>query len=125
MSPIPEISWQAAVAIVGSVVAIVTGLFGYLRSSSHNDSKKQSNLGSISYAQFSDLKDHISEIESEIKLLRQTTIINAKTTDELKQSLREQIKSNNERTSRDIAILNEKLDKITNVVMKILSDERL
>lgn len=114
-----EITWQVAFTIVGSVVAIVTGIFGYLYSLRRNSLKNGKPPSSITdiehvHSRISEVKNRVSPLESDIKVIL-TRISN----------LQKQLDESQERDQRDFARITEKVDKLTDILMKILSDDRL
>lgn len=125
-----QISWEAAFAIVGSIVAIVTGLFGYLiktrNGSSENRGPKQlsgsletrvalmEDQVQLTRAVISETKDRVAVTEGDARLLN-TKI----------DGVHIQLTKHEERDVRDFEAVNKKLDRITDVVLELLTNEKL
>lgn len=94
----PALGWPAAVAIVGSVVTIIIGICTYLI----NASKSQPPASVPE-------QPHIQTSGVEIKI----------------DNLQKQIDDHEKRDIRDFEIINGKFDKLQELLVKILSDDRL
>lgn len=125
-----QISWEAAFAIVGSIVAIVTGLFGYLiktRNDSLGNRGPKQPPGSLetrvalvesqmqlAHTRISETKDRVAVTEGDAKSL--STKIDG---------VHSQLTKHEDRDVRDFEAVNKKLDKITDVVLELLTNEKL
>ena len=110
------LTWQAALAILGSVVAVVTGLFGYLIKvhSSEKHSKLPPDHVENLHSRISELKDRVSSVEADSKVALSKM-----------ESIEKQLDDHEGRDERDFAQLNEKIDKVTDILLKILTDQKL
>jgi hypothetical protein len=115
-----SLTWQAAFAIVASVVTITIGVFGYLiKVKSKNNIKQEAKsledkaLERIK-ADNVEIKERLVVIESEIKLLVQ----HGKNTNR-------RIDDHEEQDRREFTHLENKIDKLTDILMRILSDDKL
>ena len=112
-----SLTWQAAFAIVASVVAIVTGLFGYMISARKTAAKHKDvpvEDAQLIHTRISELKDRLGQVETDTKVA--LTSIKA---------LQKQLDDHEERDSRDSERLHDKMDRMTEILMKILTDEKL
>ena len=129
------LSIPEAFAIVGSVAAIVFGAFMYVRrmqnpplSSTpppidpvkHSDTNlkecKQEVDGSLQlqHDRISALKDRIADCDAEIRLAASKI-----------DNIQKMLCDHEDRDVRDFGVLNQKLDKLTDIIIKILSDDKL
>ena len=123
------LSWQATVAIVGSVVAIVTGIFGYLIKSRDTIRNKDIEVLSSDISdlrnRITNVKDHLTTAETDIKLITQRSSNSQSAIESYEQILERRLEDHITRSRSDFSALSTKLDKVTDVIMKMLSDERL
>jgi len=114
-----------AFAIVGSVVTVVFGIFGYLLKTRNDPPKSrpafQKSAQQIvedriqhAHDRISNLKDQVVNADADVRLLNSKIDNMQKTIDD-----------HEERDIRDFDVLNKKIDKLTDIVIKILSDESL
>ncbi len=125
------LSIPEAFAIIGSVAAIVFGGFLYVRrmqnhpmadvtpTPSPDDNLKECKTQvddqlQLQHERISTLKDRITECHAELRLALSKIDNNEKMLDD-----------HEERDMRDFAALNQKFDKLTDIVIKILSDDKL
>lgn len=116
------LSTQAMFAILGSVVIITTGLLGYLlriNSTNVNDTRKI--VKEDIFIKFeeihtlvSELRDRVHVVESEIKVL--TAGMSAE---------EYQLHEHEGRNAREISQLNSKVEKLTEILLRVLSDDKL
>jgi hypothetical protein len=122
---ITGLTWPAAFTIVGTVVTIVVGLFGYIKSCMHQPVVLQPDQAVPSLGQaeppsvqdihvrISALKDTVAEIDSDLKVI-EIRLSGVKT-------------SLTDHESRDVAdfkALSEKVEKIMGIIVEMLKDER-
>ncbi len=125
------LSIAEAVAIVGSVAAIVFGAFLYMRrmqnppmgnvptSPSPDDNLKEHKSQfdkqlQLQHDRISALKDRVTECDAELRLGLAKI-----------DNIEKMCNDHEERDVRDFTALNQKLDKMTDIVIKILSDDKL
>lgn len=111
---INQLSWPAAFAIVGSLVTIVTGLFGYILRQAGYASKQRVDQLQLLHSRISEVKDRVMKDEGDNNLLH------LKLT-----SLEKQLSDHEVREERNLEQLNTKIDKVYEIVMKLLTDDKL
>lgn len=116
-----SIDWPAAFTIVGSVIATLTATFGYLlkvRTPTKATTGESSTITNEDlqrlYDTIDSLRDRFAKVESDSALLLHKT-------EEFEKKLNE----HEDREGHDIKNLHYKLDKLTEIVLKILSDDNL
>ncbi len=110
-----SLSWPAVFAIVGSLTTIVVGLLGYLISSQKLKVQSPSaDKLQLIHSRISEIKDRTAEIEGDVKLLFDKS-----------DTLAKKIDDHETRDIADFKNLEQKFDKLTDVIMKILQDEKL
>ena len=115
-----------AIAIVGSVVTIVLGLFGYMIKTRTNEQAKQEQRdrdvapsymeGQVQAAhdRISEVKDRIVAVEGDVKL----------TVSKL-EAVRTAMREHQVRDGQDHEMFEKKLDKLMDILIKILTDDKL
>ncbi len=118
-------TWPAAFAVVASVVAIVTGYFGYLIKTrapveqpapepvADKDMDQDKDIRHL-HTRISEIKDRTATIETDSKI-NHTEIGN----------LQNQLNGHEARVDKEFDRLNEKVDKLTDILMKVLTDDKL
>ena len=116
-----QLSWPAATAIVASVVTIVTGLFGYvMRQRTIDNPTPQSPLDScveqvqLVHTRVSEVRDRLSSIEGDSKVMIQRV-----------ESLQKQVDDHTVRNAKQLETDEHKIDKVMDILIKILSDDKL
>ncbi len=109
ISTINQLSWPAALAIVGSVGTIVFGIFHYLR----NMKAKEANPTQLVHDRVSSLKDEVSEITGDVKAIIARM-------DGFAHSLSDHEK----RDADDFKAMSNKMDKIMEIIVEMLKDVR-
>lgn len=124
VNAINTITWPAAFAIVGSLTTIVVGIFGYLINANRIKAQQQApalvrttslqdDLKLI-HSRVSDTKNRTASLEGDVKLLFGKW-----------ETLAKQIDDHDSRDIDDFKKLDQKVDKLTEVIMKMLQDEKL
>jgi len=114
-----------AIAIIGSVVVIVTGVFGYLLKINANkySGTPPKQVAPKTYLEtqvqgahdrISEMKDRVTTVEGEVKL-----------TAEKIEALRAAMKDHQTRDDQDHDVFDKKLDKMMDILIKILTDDKL
>lgn len=103
------LNWPGALAITGTVVTIVIGLFGYMRST-----KSQIPDYEKLHSRINNAITRISESEGDIKELRAS----------LRAALK-QIADHEQRDIEDFKMIEAKLDRLMDIVVRVLQDEHL
>ena len=106
-----QLSWPAAVAILGSVVTFVIGLFGYLRSEKIPPKPNAKTEEQILHARLSTLRDQVAALEGDIKAL------NAQF-----DSLTNIVHDHELRDTSDFRALSDKVEKIMQIIVEMLRD---
>ena len=110
ITSINMITWPAAFAIVGSMVTIVVGLFGYLRSPKQKTSTVPSNQGI--YDRVWNLQDSVSALEGHYKALL------------ARMNAQDRSLSDHElRDVSDFRALSDKVEKIMESIVEMLRDD--
>lgn len=109
ISTINQLSWPAALAIVGSVGTIVFGVLQYLR----NMKAKEANPTQLVHDRVSSLKDEVSEITGDVKAIIARM-------DGFSQSLTD----HEQRDAADFKAMSDKMDKIMEIIVEMLKDDR-
>ncbi len=113
-----SLSWPAVFAIVASLVTIVTGLLGYLVSSK----KKAAALVEAKplidheklHTRINAVTERVAEIEGDLKEVRSTL-----------RSLQRQIADHEQRDIDDFKLVDAKLDRLMDIVIRMLQDDKL
>lgn len=114
-----SLEWPAVFAVVGSVVTIVTGLFGYLLSA-----RRQSKLTTTTkvltieeyeklHTRINDLISRVGETEGDLKELQSSI-----------HSLQKQQSNHEQRDIDDFKLVEAKLDRLMDIVVRILQEDR-
>lgn len=112
-----------AFAIVGSVATVVLGVFGYLLKTRNDSPKNKSAVTPTEFLEgqvqgahdrISEVKDRVTAVESEIKLTAAKV-----------ESLRAAMRDHQERDNQDHELFDKKLDKMMDIVIRILTDPNL
>ncbi len=112
-----------ALAIVGSVATVVLGIFGYLlklRAPKDNDRnivtppKYLETQVQGAHDHISDMKDRVGAVESEVRLLESKL-----------DALRQAVADHQVRDDQDHDVFEKKLDKLMDILIKILTDDKL
>ena len=116
-----QLSWPAATAIVASVVTIVTGLFGYIvRQKPTVPPSPKSPVDAcveqvqVVHARVSEIRDRLSGIEGDSKVMIQRI-----------ESLQKQVDDHTVRNAKQVETDEHKIDKVMDILIKILSDDKL
>ena len=109
ISVINQLSWPAALAIVGSVGTIVFGIFQYLRTMK----AKEANPAQLVHNRVSNLKDVVSGMTGDVKAVLARI-------EGIEQSLRDHEK----RDAADVKAMSDKMDKIMEIIVEVLKDDR-
>jgi len=104
ITSINMITWPAAFAIVGSMVTIVVGLFGYLRSSK----QKLQPL----HDRVSNLKDVVAKLEGDYKALLARIDAHDRA-----------MSDHEQRDVSDFRALSDKVEKIMEIIVEMLRDD--
>ena len=111
-----SLTWPAVFAILGSIVTIVLGLFGYLRSV-----KTQAQTQTQA-------PDDFEKLHSRINDAIERVAVNEGDLKEVRASLRaalKQIADHEQRDIEDFKMTDTKLDRLMDIVVRILQDEHL
>lgn len=117
---INNLTWPGAFAVVGSLVTIITGIFGYLIAThrlkrfpgfqhpqSVNDYEKL-------HARISAIVDRVAVNEGDLKEVRVSI-----------RNLQKGIADHEQRDIQDFNLVESKLDRLMDIVVKILQDDKL
>lgn len=111
LETINQITWPAALAIVGSIVTIVVGLLGYLRSTKPTTVKP--NQTQAIHDRVSGLKDKIAELDGDVKAI----VVRL-------EGIERSISDHEARDVVDFKALSAKVEKIMEIIVEMLRDER-
>ena len=114
-----SLEWPAVFAVVGSVVTIVTGLFGYLLSA-----RRQSKITTTTkvltideyekiHTRINDVISRVGENEGDLKELQSSI-----------HSLQKQLSNHEQRDIDDFKLVEAKLDRLMDIVVRILQEDR-
>lgn len=111
---INQITWPASLAIVGSVVTIVVGLLGYLRSGKMQASTKSTSPVQMQaiHDRVSSLKDKVAELDGDIKAMSARL-----------KGIERAISEHEQRDANDFKALTNKVEKIMEIIVEMLRDE--
>jgi CRISPR/Cas system CSM-associated protein Csm2 small subunit len=113
-----SLEWPAVFAIVGSIVTIVTGLFGYMVATRRNKTPETKILTPDEYeklhTRINDAVERIAENEGDLKEVRASL-----------RSLQKQIADHEQRDIDDFKLVDAKIDRLMDIVVRILQDEKL
>ena len=115
-SAFSALNWPTSFAIVASIATITTAVFGYLiktRSVAKDSIAPPEDISHI-HTRISELKDRVSLVESDVKVVLTKL-----------EAIEKQFSTHEDRDERDFERLNDKVDKLTDVLMKVLQDEKL
>jgi CRISPR/Cas system CSM-associated protein Csm2 small subunit len=113
-----SLEWPAVFAIVGSLVTIVTGLFGYLLAARRQETAKATThtLTTEEYekihSRINDLVDRVASNEGDLKEMRVSI-----------RSLQCQISNHEQRDIDDFKLLEAKLDRLMDIIVRILQED--
>ena len=115
-----SLEWPAAFAVVASVVTITVGIFGYLKSSKPTPiTPPVSKILTPSeyekiHTSINDAIERLSSVEGDIKELRASC-----------RSAQQQAADHEQRDIQDFKLIDAKIDRLLDIVVRILQDERL
>lgn len=109
LNTINQISWPAATAIVGSVGTIVFGLFHYLRSMK----SKEPNPAQLVHDRVSNLKDVVSGMDGDTKAILVRI-----------EGIERSLHDHEMRDAADFKSMSDKMDKIMEIIVETLKDDR-
>ena len=117
-----SLSWPATFAIVASVVSIITGLLGYLISArrkaaisvSVTDPLKEGYDHEKLHTRINDAVERVAAIEGDIKELRAFVRVCQK-----------QLSDHEQRDIDDFKILDAKIDRLMDIIVRMLQDDKL
>lgn len=120
MEMLATVTWPTAFAVVGSIVTIVIGLFGYLRG---KDSGKTAPTSPVET-----LRGEINELRTAITSGREENLITKSEFAVLRShvdTLQRQLADHERRDIDDFRAVNAKIDKIMDIIVQILQDDKL
>ncbi len=115
-----SLEWPAVFAIVGSLVTIVTGLFGYLLSARRQKSSSTTTkILTIEeyeklHTRINDLVSRVGENEGDLKEVQSSL-----------RSLQKQISNHEQRDIDDFKLVEAKLDRLMDIIVRILQEDRI
>lgn len=116
-----SLEWPGVFAVVGSVVTIVTGLFGYLlaaRRLSKHEAPSTKILTPEEYeklhTRINDLADRIGESEGDIKEIYASLRLTQKL-----------LADHEQRDITDFKLIDAKIERLMDIVVRILQDDKL
>ena len=107
-----SLEWPAAFAIVGSIVTIVTGLLGFWHRRGRTPSTVE--LQIISPEEHQDFLDRFDNIEEDLRSIHATL-----------KSHQKQMQCHEQRDIEDFKTVDAKIDRLMDIIVRILEDERL
>ena len=120
------LTFPEALAIVGSVATVVLGVFGYLLKIRSKDAppadktvtpaptKYLEGQVQVAHERISEIKDRVTSVEGEVKLTASKI-----------EAIRTSIKEHQIRDNQDHEVFDKKLDKMMDILIKILTDDKL
>jgi predicted nucleic acid-binding Zn-ribbon protein len=113
-----SLEWPAAFAVVASIVTITVGLFGYLRNSKKPTETQSKILTTEEYeklhTRINDAIERIAENEGDLKEVRASI-----------RSLQHQCTDHEQRDITDFKLIDAKIERLMDIVVRILQDDRL
>lgn len=103
------LTWPAAFAIVGSMVTIVVGLFGYMRNSK---TKPTEPTTQAVHDRVSTLKDQVAEIDGDLKALVARV-----------EGLQTTVQDHERRDVADFRAVSDKVEKIMEIIVEMLREK--
>ncbi|KKL85696.1 hypothetical protein LCGC14_1952140 [marine sediment metagenome] len=113
-----SLTWPAVFAIVASLVTIITGLFGYLLSAKRKAAAVLEAKPLIDHeklhARINVVTERIAEVEGDLKEFRASL-----------RNLQRQVADHEQRDIDDFKLIDAKLDRLMDIVIRILQDDKL
>ena len=113
-----SLTWPGVVALLGSVITsvitIVIGLLGYMRSSKADPQAIQHSDYEKLHSRINHSVERVAVAEGDIKEIRS-----------LIRSLQKQIADHEQRDIEDFKLVDAKIDRLMDIVVRILQDDRL
>lgn len=115
-----SLEWPGVFAVVGSVVTIVTGLFGYLLAARRNNiTPPQVKILSPEeyeklHARINEAVNRIAVDEGDIKEIRASL-----------RAIQKQLHEHEQRDITDFKLVDAKIERLMDIVVRILQDDRL
>lgn len=116
-----SLEWPAVFAIVGSFVTIVTGLFGYLLSARRQTKNSNTTTKILTIEEYeklhtriNDLVSRVGESEGDLKEVQSSL-----------RSLQKQISNHEQRDIDDFKLVEAKLDRLMDIIVRILQEDRI
>lgn len=107
-------TWPVAFTIVASVVAIVTGLFGYLRVNKHNikDIQQEGEIVNLNTKVIS-MKERLAKATTDIFYLRQQVSM-----------LESELSKHEGYDIKEFSRLSRKIDKLSDIIIEMLDEDK-
>ncbi len=116
-----SLEWPAVFAIVGSVVTIVTGLFGYLIASSRIHKVEAPQTKILTPDEYEKLHTRINDAIDRIAMNEG----DLKENNSLLRSLQKQVQDHEQRDIDDFKLVEAKIDRLMDIVIRILQDDKI
>ena len=116
-----SLEWPAVFAIVGSIVTIVTGLFGYLIASKKNGKAEAPQTKILTPEEYEKLHTRINDAIERIA-------VNEGDLKEVRAHLRsvqKQLAEHEQRDIDDFKLVEAKLDRLMDIIVRILQDDKI
>ena len=109
-----SLSWPALFTILGSLATGLIALFGYWRSANKEFTQAQKVEYEKTQSRISSATDRISDIEGDLKVTNASL-----------RNLQKQLSDHEQRDIDDFKIVDVKIDRLMDIVVKILQDDKL
>lgn len=116
-----SLEWPGVFAVVGSVVTIVTGLFGYLLAANRSNKHEAPSTKILTpeeyeklHTRINDLIDRVSANEGDIKEIHASLRL-----------IQKLIADHEQRDITDFKLVDAKIERLMDIVVRILQDDKL
>lgn len=117
MELLTNISWPGAFAVLGSVGTVVFGILGYLMKVKKDEAASNSDSATDTeklHTRLSEIKDRVALTDGDVKELRSYV-----------KSIQKQITDHEHRDIEDFKVIQQKLDKLMEIIIQILQDDSI
>lgn len=130
MELLSNMSWPGAIAVLGSVGTVVFGILGYLMrlkkqekgDAAQTDVQQTSDIEKL-HTRVSEIKDRVADLDGSVKERLASHDGDVKELRSYIKSLQKQITDHEHRDIEDFKVIQQKLDKLMEIIIQILQDD--
>jgi len=109
-----SLTWPALFTILGSFITALVALFGYWRSANKEFTQAQKVEYEKTQSRISTATERIADVEGDVKVISSSL-----------RNLQKQLSDHEQRDIDDFKLVDAKIDRLMDIVVKILQDDKL